>query len=87
MNFFPKPKVLAVAQLNDKGQLVIPKEAREAIGIGPGDRLIVALAPFGQALVLARPESIEEHLNSIIESSETSKQELMQEISTISQQP
>lgn len=66
MNFFPKPKLLAVGQLNDKCQLVIPKEARDAIGLGPGDRVIIAQAPFADAIVIAKPEELENHLKRII---------------------
>lgn len=66
MNFIPKPKLLAVGQLNEKSQLVIPKEAREAIGIGPGDRVIIALAPFAEALVIAKPEELENHLRKMV---------------------
>ncbi len=76
MNFFPKPKLLAVGQLNDKSQLVIPKEAREAIGLGPGDRVIIALAPFGEALVIAKPSQLEEHLKRMVGMTEEIKQEM-----------
>lgn len=76
MNFFPKPKLLAVGQLNDKSQLVIPKEAREAIGLGPGDRVIIALAPFGEALVIAKPAQLEEHLKRMVGMTEEIKQEM-----------
>jgi AbrB family looped-hinge helix DNA binding protein len=66
VKIFPRPKLLAVAQLNEKSQMVIPKEARDAIGIGPGDRVIVALAPLGKALVIARPEDIEKYLGDTV---------------------
>lgn len=72
MNIFPKPKLIAIGQLNEKSQLVIPKDAREAIGIGPGDRVVIALAPFAQALVIARPDEIEKHLDSMVSSTENS---------------
>lgn len=74
MNLIPKPKLLAVGQLNDKSQLVIPKEAREAIGIGPGDRVIIALAPFADALVIAKPEELENHLRTMVGASEEMQQ-------------
>lgn len=76
MNFLPQPKLIAVAQLNEKSQLVIPKEAREAINIGPGDKVIIALAPFADALVIAKPEELENHLKRMIGTSEDMQTEL-----------
>ena len=76
MNIFPKPKLLAIGQLNDKSQLVIPKEAREAIGIGPGDRVIIALAPFADALVIAKPEELENHLKRMVGLTDELKEEM-----------
>lgn len=72
MNIFPKPKLIAIGQLNEKSQLVIPKDAREAIGIGPGDRVVIALAPFGEALVIAKPENLERHLNEMVTNADVS---------------
>ena len=44
------------ATLSSKNQIVIPKEAREALGIKPGDKLIVVV--HGQTLtVLPKPKS------------------------------
>lgn len=72
MNIFPKPKLIAIGQLNEKSQLVIPKDAREAVGIGPGDRVIIALAPFGEALVIAKPENLERRLNEMVTNADKS---------------
>jgi AbrB family looped-hinge helix DNA binding protein len=66
MNSFNQPKLLGVARLNEKGQLVIPKEAREFLGIGPGDRVLITTAPFLKAIVLARPEDVEAQLQSMM---------------------
>jgi AbrB family looped-hinge helix DNA binding protein len=80
MNFFPKPKLIAVAQLNDKSQIVIPKEARAEIGLKPGDRVIIALAPFGNALVIAKPEGLEKHLQSIVKMTEDTQSDVLSEL-------
>jgi AbrB family looped-hinge helix DNA binding protein len=66
MNSFNRPKLLGVARLNDKGQLVIPKEAREFLGIGPGDRVLITTAPFLKAIVIARPEDVEAQLQQMM---------------------
>lgn len=76
MNILPKPKLLAIAQLNEKSQVVIPKEARDAIGIGPGDRVVLALAPFGKALVVTKPEILEEQLDKIVTMQKSTKDEV-----------
>ncbi len=38
---FPKGKCFGSAAVSEKGQIVIPAEARKALGIKPGDRLLV----------------------------------------------
>ncbi len=83
MNIFPRPKLLAVAQLNEKSQLVIPKEAREAIGVGPGDRVVVALAPVGNALVITRPESLEAQLDKIVAMHGNTKDDILSDLSKL----
>lgn len=84
MNIFPKPKLIAIGQLNDKSQLVIPKDARDAIGIGPGDRVVIALAPFANALVIARPEEVEKHLKFMVANSEESANDIRQALDDVS---
>jgi AbrB family looped-hinge helix DNA binding protein len=84
--FFPKPKLIAIAQLNEKSQLVIPKDARDAIRIGPGDRVVVALAPLGKALVIAKPEDLENHLNHVLSESQQSFTDMKSELSRMSEE-
>lgn len=66
MNINNRPKLLGVANLNEKGQLVIPKEAREFLGIGPGDRVLITTAPFFKAIVITRPEDFEAQLQTMM---------------------
>ncbi|MCX8103057.1 MAG: AbrB/MazE/SpoVT family DNA-binding domain-containing protein [Candidatus Bipolaricaulota bacterium] len=44
-----------IVRLGRKGQMVLPKEVREALGLEEGDSVIIALEEKGQAL-LATPE-------------------------------
>ncbi len=44
-----------IVRLGRKGQMVLPKEVREALGLAEGDSVIIALETEGQAL-LATPE-------------------------------
>ena len=36
-----KDKFIGIARVGEKGQIVIPKEAREMFGIRPGDTLVI----------------------------------------------
>ena len=38
----PKGKLLSMVKVGEKGQIVIPKEAREMFGIAPGDTIVIA---------------------------------------------
>jgi len=65
-----QPRLLSIARLNGKGQLVIPKEAREFLGIGPGDRVLISAAPFCKAIFIVRPEDVEEQLQQMVSNTE-----------------
>jgi len=47
---------MAEATLSSKNQIVIPREAREALDLKPGDKLIVRVLD-GKMLVMEKPES------------------------------
>ena len=49
---------MAEATLSSKNQIVIPREAREALGIKPGDKLLV-LVQGERVIVLEKPKSYE----------------------------
>jgi len=70
VNMANQTKLLGVAHLNAKSQVVIPKEAREFLGICPGDRVLIVLAPFRKALIITRPEDMEEQLNKLVSNSQ-----------------
>jgi AbrB family looped-hinge helix DNA binding protein len=44
------------ATLSAKNQIVIPREAREALGLKPGDKILVVVRG-GNVLALQKPES------------------------------
>ena len=48
-------RVFGTARVGDRGQIVIPKEARELFDIHPGDTLLV-LGDRETGLVISRPE-------------------------------
>jgi AbrB family looped-hinge helix DNA binding protein len=39
--------MISTAKISKKGQIVIPKEIRKVIGLGPGDRVIFTLTKKG----------------------------------------
>lgn len=62
MNIPAPPKLLGMTTLNDKGQIVIPKIARDKLGLSPGDQVVMLQAPFFNAVVIAKPEEVEKYL-------------------------
>lgn len=48
-------RVFGTAKVGDRGQIVIPKEARELFGIKPGDTLLI-LGEANTGLIISRPE-------------------------------
>ena len=48
-------RVFGTAKVGDRGQIVIPKEAREPFGIKPGDTLLI-LGEAETGLIVSRPE-------------------------------
>ena len=48
-------RVFGTAKVGDRGQIVIPKEARELFGIQPGDTLLI-LGEEETGLIVSRPE-------------------------------
>ena len=48
-------RVFGTAKVGDRGQIVIPKEARDMFGIRPGDTLLI-LGDEDAGLIVSRPE-------------------------------
>ena len=48
-------RVFGTAKVGDRGQIVIPKEARELFNIQPGDTLLI-LGEEETGLIVSRPE-------------------------------
>lgn len=47
---------MAEATLSSKNQIVVPREAREALGVRPGDKLLVVVRG-NTVVILPRPRS------------------------------
>jgi len=50
------------ATVGTKGQLVIPSEAREEMGLKEGEKLLVVSPSDSEAIVIIRPDILEQHL-------------------------
>ena len=61
----PKGKhIFGTTKINDRGQVVIPKKARELFGINNGDSLVV-LGDEAEGIALIKAEIFEKRLNDI----------------------
>lgn len=60
-------RVIGTAKVGDRGQIVIPKEARELFGIRPGDTLLI-LGEEDTGLIVSRPEVLSDIANQILDS-------------------
>ena len=63
-------KVFGTAKVGDRGQIVIPKEAREFFGIEPGDTLLI-LGKHETGLIVTKPETLDDLATRIFQSVET----------------
>ena len=57
-------RVFGTAKVGDRGQIVIPKEARELFNIHPGDTLLI-LGEKETGLIISRPEVLSDIANKI----------------------
>lgn len=58
-------RVFGTAKVGDRGQIVIPKEARELFGIKPGDTLLI-LGDEEMGLIVSRPEVLSDLADKIL---------------------
>ncbi len=58
-------RVFGTAKVGDRGQIVIPKEARELFGIRPGDTLLI-LGETETGLIVTRPEVLNDLADEIL---------------------
>jgi AbrB family looped-hinge helix DNA binding protein len=54
-----KDKFVGISKVGEKGQIVIPKEARDMFDIKPGDSIIV-LCDKAQGIALLKADAIED---------------------------
>lgn len=62
-------RVFGTAKVGDRGQIVIPKEARELFNIRPGDTLLI-IGEENKGLIVSRPELLRDLADQIFDSEE-----------------
>ena len=62
-------RVFGTAKVGDRGQIVIPKEARELFGIKSGDTLLI-LGQEGKGLLVSRPELLKDLADQLFDQNE-----------------
>lgn len=73
----PAPKgkhIFGTTVINDRGQIVIPKNARDILGIKKGDSLVI-LGDVEEGLALMKADLFEKKLNMLMEMSQNMIQE------------
>ena len=60
-----KDKYIGIAKVGEKGQIVIPKEARDMFGIKPGDSIAI-LCDKERGMAIVKPEIIEKSFNDLM---------------------
>lgn len=60
-------RAFGTAKVGDRGQIVIPKEARELFNIRPGDTLLI-IGEESKGLIISRPELLRDIADEIFES-------------------
>lgn len=63
------------ATVGDRGQIVIPVDARENLGYKPGDRLIVMRHPIYAGLMIAKFEAIQSMVDGLSRNISRAKEE------------
>ena len=62
-------RIFGTAKVGDRGQIVIPKEAREYFDIEPGDTLLI-LGKHETGLIVTKPETLNDLASQIFHSIE-----------------
>ncbi len=64
-----KNKYIGISKVGEKGQIVIPKEAREMFDIKPGDSLVI-LCDKKKGMAILKSDVIESNIDDIIKTKE-----------------
>lgn len=66
--------IFGTAKVGDRGQIVIPKDAREVFGIQPGDTLLI-LGDEENGIIVTKPEVLSDVAHKIFRNMEKEREE------------
>ncbi len=66
-----KDKFVGIAKVGEKGQIVIPKEARDMFDIKPGDSLVI-LCDKSKGIGILKSEVIQDTLDKVVSDNDRS---------------
>ena len=64
--------IFGTARVGEKGQIVIPKEARQLFGISPGDTLLI-LGDDESGIIVSKPEVLHQAASRIFQKMEKNR--------------
>lgn len=62
---FPKGKFMSTVKVGEKGQIVIPKGARDMFNIQPGDTLLL-MADINRGIAIVRNDKCMDFVNAVM---------------------
>lgn len=76
-----RPDFFSITTLGERGQVVIPKEARDALGLTAGNKLVVLPSRRGNGVLLMKEENIRELAQQMSEKADhiSQKSKMLQE--------
>lgn len=77
-NCSPEDQFFGAVTVGERGQVVIPAEARKQMGINPGDKLLAMGHPFGSGLVLIKADQMRKFLSGFLEGLTGAEQSLQE---------
>lgn len=63
MRGFHDLKIYGIGKIGPKGQVVIPADARKALSMDPGEKVVILNVPHKEGLTVVSEESFNKHLS------------------------
>jgi AbrB family looped-hinge helix DNA binding protein len=66
-------KLYGMVTVGERGQVIIPAEARRDLNIAPNGKLLVFTGPHGRALIMVNADSLQEFLKKVLSEADEPK--------------